>query len=128
MTAEEFRAKLRPWLDREPFRPLAFVLTTGERRDVYIRSAIRYPDGAAAYISTPDDPFGDEVRCEDVERIEPLGQREITVMTPDAFFNELRRLCDGQPFRPFTIELNSGNRVEIDDPEGLAFAGGYATF
>jgi hypothetical protein len=128
MTPQEFRSTLRPWLDREPFQPLAFVLTTGERREVHLRSAIRYPDGSAAYISTADDPFGNEVPCEDVERIEPLGQREITIVTAEAFFDELRRLCDGQPFRPFRIELKSGSRLDIDDPEGLAFAGGHATF
>src|SRR5256885_1508333 len=107
MTQEEFRATLRPWLDRQPFRPLAFVLTTGERREVHVRSAIRYLDGEVAYLSTPDDPFGEPIRCEEVERIEPLRQQEIAVMTPDAFFNELRRLCDQEPYRPFVVELTT---------------------
>jgi hypothetical protein len=128
MTPEEFRKTLRAWLDRQPFRPLVFVLTSGLRREVHLRAGIRYADEAVAYLPTLDDPFGSKVHCEDVQRIEPLNQRETTVMTPDAFFHELRRLCDTEPFRPFTIELRTGGRIDIDDPEGLAFAGGYATF
>jgi hypothetical protein len=128
MMQQEFQTALRPWLDRQPFVPFAFVLTAGGRREVHSRSAIRYMDGAAAYLSTPDDPFGEPVRGADVARLEPLPQREVTVMTPDEFFNELRRQCDRTPYRPFTVELTSGERVEVDDPEGLAFAGGFATF
>jgi hypothetical protein len=128
MTPQEFKAVLRPWLDRQPFVPFAFVLTTGERQEVHLRSAIRYPDGSAAYVDTSDDSFDEPIHCEDVERIEPLPQQEIRVMTPVTFFNELRRLCDRDPFRPFVVELTTGERIEIDDPEGLAFAGGYATF
>src|SRR6476620_6179433 len=100
MTPQEFKAVLRPWLDRQPFVPFAFVLTTGERQEVHSRAAIRYPDGSAAYIATPEDAFGEPIHCEGVERVEPLPQQEVRVMTADAFAEELRRLCDRVPFRP----------------------------
>jgi hypothetical protein len=131
MTPQEFKAVLRPWLDREPFVPFAFELDSGERREVYSREAISYPDGSAAFLhdQTVDEAVLDDlVRCESVRRIVPLPLREIQVMTPEVFETELRRLRWQEPFRPFVIELLSGERVEVDDGNGLSFAGGYGTF
>jgi hypothetical protein len=40
-------------------------------------------------------------------------------MTQDNFTRLLRLFLARQPFRPFTLELVSGSRVEVNHPEAL---------
>jgi hypothetical protein len=49
-------------------------------------------------------------------------------MTEHNFERTLRAFQRQQPFRPFTVELVSGDRVEVDHPEALVFRGGVAVF
>jgi hypothetical protein len=49
-------------------------------------------------------------------------------MTVDNFQNALEALLQRQPFRPFTIELVSGARFEVDYPGALASREGVAMF
>jgi hypothetical protein len=45
---------------------------------------------------------------------------------PTNFDNALKVLRARKPFRPFTIELVSGNRFEVDFPDALAVRDGVA--
>jgi hypothetical protein len=47
-------------------------------------------------------------------------------MTRETFEQELRLLCGTKPFRPFTVELENGRRLEIDYP--LAIRDGVAGY
>lgn len=49
-------------------------------------------------------------------------------MAPENFQNALRALRQRQPFRPFTVELVSGDRFEVDFPDALVFRDGVAVF
>jgi hypothetical protein len=49
-------------------------------------------------------------------------------MTAENFQNALEALRQRQPFRPFTIELVSGARYEVDFPGALASRDGVAMF
>jgi hypothetical protein len=49
-------------------------------------------------------------------------------MTARNFDRTLRAFVRRTPFRPFTIELVSGNRFEVDHPEALVFRHGVAAF
>ena len=49
-------------------------------------------------------------------------------MSPDVFNETLVALCERIPFRPITVILNSGDRVQIDHPRALALRGGFAMF
>ena len=49
-------------------------------------------------------------------------------MTPENFQNALEALRQRQPFRPFTVELVSGVRFEVDSPGALASRDGVALF
>jgi hypothetical protein len=49
-------------------------------------------------------------------------------MLPEHFERTLRAFAHRTPFRPFTVELVSGTRIEIDHPEALVFRGGLAVF
>jgi hypothetical protein len=40
-------------------------------------------------------------------------------MTPDNFEEVLEALVSRKPFKPFTIELNTGARFEIDHPRAV---------
>jgi hypothetical protein len=49
-------------------------------------------------------------------------------MLAQNFERTLRALARRTPFRPFTVELVSGDRFEVDHPEALVFRGGVAVF
>jgi hypothetical protein len=47
-------------------------------------------------------------------------------MVARTFANSLRALARRAPFRPFQVELVSGQRIKVDHPEALVFRGGVA--
>ncbi len=49
-------------------------------------------------------------------------------MTAEHFQETLEALMSRQPFKPITIELNTGQRFEIDHPRSTAFSDGAAVF
>lgn len=49
-------------------------------------------------------------------------------MTAGEFNDSLRELLFREPFRPFTVELNTGKRIEIDRANAMAFRDGGAAF
>jgi len=49
-------------------------------------------------------------------------------MTVENFQNALQGLRQRKPFRPFTVELVSGDRFEVDTPDAVAFRDGMAGF
>jgi hypothetical protein len=49
-------------------------------------------------------------------------------MDRDKFNVTLRTLKNGKPFRPFTIAMVNGDRLEVDYPDALAFREGVALF
>jgi len=38
-------------------------------------------------------------------------------MTPENFEKVLRAMINRRPFKPFTVELNTGVRIEVDAPD-----------
>ena len=54
--------------------------------------------------------------------------RYIEDMRPDDFENTLKALRQRQPFRPFTVELMSGDRFGVDYPDALVLRDGVAVF
>src|SRR5690349_5897543 len=53
----------------------------------------------------------------------PLRDR---IMTAHEFETTLRELLNKDPFQPFVVEYESGERIEVDGPH-VAFAGGAAS-
>ena len=49
-------------------------------------------------------------------------------MTGESFEKSLRALVRRRPFQPFTVELVSGDRFEVDHPEALVYRGGLAVY
>jgi hypothetical protein len=49
-------------------------------------------------------------------------------MTADNFGDALEALMSRQPFKPFTIELQTGKRFEIDHPRATVWREGKAVF
>ena len=49
-------------------------------------------------------------------------------MRSDRFENLLELLSERRPFHPFTIELNGGQRFEVDHPRALAVRDGVAVY
>lgn len=49
-------------------------------------------------------------------------------MTVEHFQETISTLMERQPFRLFTVELNTGERIEIDHARALIVRGGAAVF
>jgi hypothetical protein len=49
-------------------------------------------------------------------------------MSSENFENALKALRQRKPFRPFTVELVSGDRFEVDFPDALVVRDGVAVF
>lgn len=49
-------------------------------------------------------------------------------MTAEHFETTLSAFLSRRPFQPFTVELNTGQRYEIDDSQGTAHHEGAAVF
>jgi hypothetical protein len=49
-------------------------------------------------------------------------------MSPRLFDATLRRFLQRRPFRPFTVELVSGDRIEVDHPEAMIVRAGAAAY
>ena len=49
-------------------------------------------------------------------------------MVAENFENSLKALQQRKPFRPFTVELVSGDRFEIDFPDAVVIRDGVAVF
>ena len=49
-------------------------------------------------------------------------------MTAEHFEETLDVLMAIRPFKPFTVELNTGQRLEVDHPRAVSSRGGYAVF
>jgi hypothetical protein len=49
-------------------------------------------------------------------------------MTKENFQKVLRAMIQRKPFQPFTVELNTGVRIEIDGPEATVIREGVAIF
>ncbi len=49
-------------------------------------------------------------------------------MDRDTFDNTIRTFKRRTPFRPFTVSLVNGERLEIDHPDALAIRDGMALF
>jgi hypothetical protein len=49
-------------------------------------------------------------------------------MVPETFMQSLRVFARRRPFRPFLVELMSGERIMVEHPEALAYNGGAAVY
>ena len=49
-------------------------------------------------------------------------------MNPEHFERTLRSFRRRTPFRPFTVEIVSGHRFQVDHPEALVLRDGVAVF
>jgi hypothetical protein len=49
-------------------------------------------------------------------------------MTVEHFQAILEAFLSREPFRPFTVNVKSGTRIEIDRPNAVAFRNGFAVY
>jgi len=49
-------------------------------------------------------------------------------MTPEHFQTTIRAFQRRSPFRPYIVELVSGDRIVVDHPEALVVRGGVGVF
>ena len=55
-------------------------------------------------------------------------QRYDRGMTPEHFQTTIRAFHRRTPFKPYVVELVSGDRVRVDHPEALVLRGGVGVF
>ena len=49
-------------------------------------------------------------------------------MVPETFAQALRSFARRRPFKPYFVELTSGDRILVEHPEAVAFGGNTAVF
>jgi len=49
-------------------------------------------------------------------------------MVAESFAQALRAFARRRPFKPFTVELVSGDRIRVEHPEALVFRGAVAVY
>ena len=53
---------------------------------------------------------------------------KISLMVAETFDKILRAFCKRKPFRAFTVQLVSGDRIRIEHPEALLFRSGTGIY
>jgi hypothetical protein len=126
MTLNDFRDRIEPLLDRDPFVPVVLDLTSGER--VYLDMANQLEVGpTAAVITRRSERRPRTIPLADIAAVAPLDQLPGDGgPTYDEFQATLRRLYWADPRPPFVVELKSGERIAIPPESSLAFAGRFA--
>jgi hypothetical protein len=54
--------------------------------------------------------------------------KRLATMVPETFTQILRAYARRKPFKPFLVELMSGERILVEHPEALAYNGGAAVY
>jgi hypothetical protein len=54
--------------------------------------------------------------------------RQESTMYRDTFDSTMRVFKNRHPFRPFTVAMSNGDRLEVDHPDALAVRDGVALF
>jgi hypothetical protein len=67
------------------------------------------------------------IRCVSLGKIGVSLQTEKS-MTVENFQSLLEAFLSREPFRVFTVEMNNGNRFEVDRPHTVMYRGGFAIF
>ena len=49
-------------------------------------------------------------------------------MQAEAFSEALRAITRRRPFKPFVVQLVSGDRIDVEHPEALVFRGSIAVY
>ena len=62
------------------------------------------------------------------ERIQSQRAKGTTKMTTDNFRKVLLAMLHRKPFKPFTVELNTGMRIEVDAPDATVIREGVAVY
>ena len=117
MTHDEFRQQYEayPW---DPYQPLAVILSTGQR--VYIDMPEQVQLTADELVITrrtsPRKP--ERYRYADIARLVPLMELPADPggMSYAEFDPLIRQLILQEPFRPYVVELRSGERIEVTRP------------
>jgi hypothetical protein len=137
MRQENFDLVLNRFLGQKPFRPFTLELISGGRVEVNHPEALQvhrqrparlpqhepYPFGVRGgkRRSVPDRDWYDLSIAEE-RREKPA------MMKPHLFQEAVDAFKKSQPFRPFVIELDTGERLVVERPEvygGFAGAGTY---
>jgi hypothetical protein len=121
MNIEEFEAALRRFIRRQPFQPFEVVSLASGPLEV-TDPTVAFAGGAATYL-TPDYDLA-EFACEDVRAFHPVNAAATrTDSTTAVVARSVRAFTRRQPFRPFLIELHSGDRLTVSHPEAVAWRG-----
>lgn len=154
MTADHFEMTLDIMMSRQPFKPFTVELNTGQRIEIDHPRAVSSRNGFAVFTS-PGGPlimFDHESVNQSInapahaapgkrrnkqQRLARLSLKRPNPtatpgreydMTAEHFDEALELLVLRRPFKAFTIELNTGQRIEIDHPGATTWRNGFAVF
>lgn len=124
MTHEEFRQQYEayPW---DPYHPLAVILTNGERTYIDMPEQVTLAPDELVITRRSNPRKPERHRYAGIARLVPLMElaAEPGGISYAEFDPLIRRLLMAQPFEPFTIELKTGERIELAERGGTVRAG-----
>lgn len=115
MTHDEFRKQYEdyPW---DPYQPLAVLLADGRRTYIDMPEQVRLTPDELVITRRTDPRKPERHRYADISRLVPLLELPTDPggMSYAEFDPLIRELLMAEPFRPFAIELKSGEVIEIN--------------
>ncbi len=124
MIAEDFFKILTEFNDRNPFKPFVVEMNDGTLIEIDRPNSLAFRGGGAAGLARGNRYI--DFKSVDVRRIVEAPNEPAIGMSADDFQGTIRDKLSHEPFEPFVVELNDGNRIEFDRPNSLAVRGGLA--
>jgi hypothetical protein len=115
MTAEEFRQRYEAY-DWEPHHPLVVILKSGQRGYIDMPEQVTLAPDELIITRRANPHRPERYRYADIDRVVPLMELPADPggMSYAEFDPLIRELLMADPFRPFVIELRTGERLEIN--------------
>jgi hypothetical protein len=129
MTRHEFQQRYEeyPW---DPYIPLAVFLKDGRRVYIDLPEQVKFSDSELIITRRSHPQKPERYPYAEITRLVPLDQlpAEAGGMSYAEFDPLIRELLMADPFRPFTIELKSGERIDIQSRPEIGRAGRFVKF
>ena len=114
MTRDEFRQQYEAY-EWDPYQPLAVILTSGNRTYIDKPEQVGLTDDELVITRRQNPRKPEKYRYADIAQLIPLLDlpADPGCMSYAEFDPLIRELILQRPFRPFVVELRTGERVEV---------------
>lgn len=131
MTRREFDERIALLFRRSPIVPAVIVLKDGRRVVADSPRLLKhFPPGMVSVTHPNESPGITVVGVEMIDRVIPIDElpAESGVLSYTDFYASVRPHFWADPFRPYVLDLRSGESLEVGSPAQLTLAGRFGTY